>query len=162
MTERSSRDTSAAVSLSTPGWRVQQDVKDALFYDPATDAYEVDVEVKDGIATLTGVVDSFAEYDLAETVAKGVRGLRGVENQIRVNYRTERPAREVLAEVKKRLRWDALVDGTGVEVLVPTGDDVRLEGVVGSAAERRRAIMDARVAGVKTVDASKLRVQPNA
>lgn len=138
-------------------WQVEQDVRGALFEDPATDAYEISVGVKDGLVQLTGAVDSYAEFDLAAQVAKGVRGVRAVDNQITVDYRSDRPGREVKAEIEKRLRWDALVDGSAIDVLVD-GHQVTLRGRIGSAAEKARAEFDAHVAGVAEVVTDALEV----
>ncbi len=46
--------------------------------------WDIDVEVKDGVATLTGTVDSDAERRSAERLADGINGIRSVENRIQV------------------------------------------------------------------------------
>ena len=60
-------------------------VKQALVYDTATEAYEINVLAdKKGGITLSGTVDSWAERNIAETVAKGVNGVVSVRNDIAV------------------------------------------------------------------------------
>jgi len=51
------------------------DIEHALTLDSATEAYDVDVTVHDQVVTLTGQVQSRQEQQLAERIAKGVRGL---------------------------------------------------------------------------------------
>jgi osmotically-inducible protein OsmY len=137
---------------------IQNDVQAALLMDRATESYEVDVEVEDGVVTLTGAVDSWQEKQLSEKVAKGIRGVVGVENNIAVNYKTERPDSEIEQDIKKRLRWDKLVDHALVDVEVEDGN-VTLTGTVGSAAEKSRAFTDAWVQGTESVDNSGLDVK---
>lgn len=140
-------------------WEIERDAEEALLYDAATESFEVDVEVQGGVATLTGWVDSFQEKALSARVVKGVRGVRGVENQLRIEYSEKRPDSEIRKDVRKALRWDALVDNGLIQVDVD-GGKVILSGVVGSAAEMRRARVDAWVNGVQSVDAADLKVEP--
>ncbi len=81
-------------------------VENALLYDPATDSYEVQVAASRGTVTLTGTVDSWTEKQLCETVAKGVRGVRAVKNDISIRYPSDRPDAEIQAEIKARLAND--------------------------------------------------------
>jgi len=117
-----------------------------------------DVQVDNGVAVISGTVDSWAERDLVAKVIKGVRGVRGLINNIEVDYKAGRSDEEILEEVKRRLHWDALVDDSLVDVRVIDGT-VIFTGTVGSAAELERAVRDARVAGVKSVDSRALEVK---
>lgn len=137
---------------------IRKDVERALKRDPAADAYQIDVQVRNNIVTLTGTVESWAEKALAATVTKGVRGVIDVRNDIRIDYETNRPDTEIQAEVEKRLQWDVLVDAYLIDVSVDDGV-VHLSGTVGSAAEKRQAEMDARVTGVRAVDLGALNVK---
>ncbi len=138
---------------------IADDIRDALLYDPAADAFEVSVAVQDGQASLTGTVDSWQERDLALRVAKGVRGVTAVEDNITVDYDADRPDLEIKSEIQQALRWDVLVDHGLVTVAVE-GGRVKLSGTVGSSAEKTRAITTAWVAGVQNVDAAQLEVEP--
>jgi len=138
--------------------QIKQDVQHALLSDPVTELYEItDVEVSDGVVTLHGVVDSWQEQSLCMKVAKGITGVRKVENEIAVEVTMNRPDDEVEAEIRRRLRWDSWVDDALIDIEVNDGKVV-LRGKVGSAAEKSRAFGDALVAGVTTVDSSKLAV----
>lgn len=137
---------------------IARDVEDALLMDSATESFQIRVSVLDGVVTLRGTVDSWQEKRLAGIVAKGVRGVTDLENELDVAAREERPDPEILAEIQKTLRWDELVDHALIDVQVEEGQ-VELSGIVGSAAEKRRALIDAHVSGVESVEGSGLEVK---
>jgi osmotically-inducible protein OsmY len=136
---------------------IQTDVKSALLADPATDSYEIDVAADDGVVALKGEVDSFQEKRLAGKVAKGVRGVRDLSNDVSIRYSRKRGDTEIKPEIEQVLRWDSLVDDALIQVRV-SGGKVTLSGTVGSAVEKSRAVGDAWVAGVREIDAKDLEV----
>lgn len=139
--------------------KLRDSVEKALMYDAATDSYEIKVQTDDkGNVTLDGSVDSWTERNLAGKVAKSVTGVVNVKNQIGFKKVPDRPDAEIRPEIEQRLRWDMLVDHGLIDVSVNEGE-VSLSGVVGSAAEKQRAELDAWVSGVKSVDASDLKVE---
>jgi len=138
---------------------LRQAVKNALSYDAATNAYEITVNADDqGQVSLNGSVDSMAERQLAETVAKGVTGVTSVSDSIVIRPGTQRLDRELRKEIQQRLHWDRLVDDGLIITEVKDGK-ATLSGAVGSAAEKRRAAADAWVAGIKEVDNASLEVE---
>jgi len=137
---------------------IHADVEAALLADPATDSYEVETTVVNGEVTLTGEVDSWQERELAGTVAKNVQGVTGLDNRISVTFDGDRPDYEIQAEIERRLTWDVRVDDGLIDVSVD-GSEVTLDGVVGSAAEKRHAATLAWVGGVVAVDDSGLEVE---
>lgn len=138
--------------------RIQEDIKRALRFDPATEASEVNVRVNKNVATLSGAVDSWQERNLCETVTKGVRGVKKIENHMAVVPPEKRSDVEIETEIQRRLTWDVWVDNNLINVKVNDGR-VSLSGVVGSGAEKIRAVSDAYVRGVKMVDAQSLNVE---
>lgn len=132
-------------------------VETALLYDPAADAYKVNVSSTEGLVRLTGSVDSWEERRLSERLARGVRGVRAVQNDITVNVFRNRSDAEVQRDVQSRLHWDTFVKDGLIDVKVADGN-VRLSGTVGSAAEKSQAYYDAWVRGARHVDASELKV----
>ena len=59
-------------------------VKSALIADPDIKALRIDVDTKDGVVTLNGTADSSAHSDQAATVARGVDGVKSVENRLTI------------------------------------------------------------------------------
>lgn len=140
---------------------LKKDVIDGLATDPATDSYEISVAAdQSGKVTLTGIVDSWQEKELAGIVAKGTVGVTALDNRISVKLLdgVDRAEAEIKADIEQRLFWDVLVDGGLIDVAV-NGRTVTLTGTVGSASERYRARYLSYVTGVSKVDAEALRVQ---
>ncbi|MBD3381568.1 MAG: BON domain-containing protein [candidate division Zixibacteria bacterium] len=138
--------------------KLYEDVHNALMYDPATEGFEIEVDVDNGLVRLDGEVESWQEKQLASTVAKGVIGVREVENRITIDYPEERSDYEIKQDVKRRLDTDVWVDEADIEVSVDDGN-VNLDGIVGSAAEKRWARYDAWVYGAESVDVDNLDVE---
>ncbi|MGC9343110.1 MAG: BON domain-containing protein, partial [Bacteroidales bacterium] len=137
---------------------LEKDVNEALLHDPATDSYEIGVDVVNGVATLTGTVDSYQEKQLTEFVTKGVKGLTGIKNEIDVSYKTNRTDYEIQQEVEAILANDKRIDDALIEVNVDNGKVV-LSGVVGSANEKSSAGLRAWTAGVTNVNTDNLKVE---
>jgi osmotically-inducible protein OsmY len=68
---------------------LQQDVENALRWEPLLQTAEIGVVAKDGIITLTGTVDSYAKKSEAEDAAKNVAGVKVVIEQIEVFLSSE-------------------------------------------------------------------------
>jgi osmotically-inducible protein OsmY len=133
-------------------------VKDAWLFDPATKSYKLAAKAKDGVVTISGTVGSYAQKELAATVAKGVRGVKGVENEIDVDYKTTRTDLQIKNEIAARLENNVRVDDSLVQVEVRNGK-VALSGTVGSLQEKTQASNDAWVAGVKSVNDDDLEIR---
>lgn len=65
---------------------LQKDVQDAIKWEPLLSAAEIGVIAKDGVVTLTGIVDSYAKKMEAETAAKSVVGVKAVVEKIEVRF----------------------------------------------------------------------------
>ena len=138
---------------------LRQDVRDALAFDPAVSRSDAQVAVSNGIVTLTGQARSWAEKRLIGWLAGEVRGVREVRNEMAVNT-APRPDAEIKAAIEQRFASDPMVRDT-IAVSVREGRVV-LKGEVRSALEKRWAIFDAQMSGVREVDASALHVNPEA
>jgi osmotically-inducible protein OsmY len=77
-------------SITGTDIRVRGAVVRQLDWDPELDASAIGVSAGDGVVTLTGFVDSYAEKLAAERVAKQVRGVRAVANDIVVRLVVDR------------------------------------------------------------------------
>ena len=75
-------DTKRTIGEYTDDTMLLGKVKSALGSDKTTEAGEINVEVNKGIVQLNGFVDTAKEKAQAETVAKGVKGVKQVENNL--------------------------------------------------------------------------------
>src|SRR5690242_20934157 len=64
--------------------QIQSDVLAELKWEPRVQPNEIGVTVKNGVVTLTGLVDSYTKRSQAEDAAHRVRGVKAVANDIEV------------------------------------------------------------------------------
>ena len=69
---------------STPDDRIYDQVRMRLTTDPDVKGGALDVAVKDGVVTLKGRVDSEKGKDKAAKLAKKVKGVKDVDNELKV------------------------------------------------------------------------------
>ena len=138
---------------------IRKDIQTALQQDPATESYQTTVSVQGAVATLTGSVGSYAEKQLATRIVKGIKGIKEVRNDVTINYQAKRTDPEIAADVKARLQWDIWINGGLISPVVKDGK-VTLTGTIGSAISQSRALDDAWVNGVTSVDDSGLKIEP--
>jgi VCBS repeat-containing protein len=108
--------------------RIRDTVLHQLDWEPDFDASGVGVSVDDGVATLTGTCDSYAEKLAIERAAKRVYGVRGVANEIQVKLSDERNDSDIAHDCVTALRNRVSVPAQ-VKVTVRYGH-VTLEGTV--------------------------------
>lgn len=154
-------DRTSVTPVSRPDEDIRKDILTALLQDPATASYQVAVSVHAAVATLTGSVGSYAEKQLAARIAKGVKGVKEIRNDVTINYLAKRTDPEIAADIKARLQWDIWINGDLINAAVKDGQ-VTLTGTVGSALGHSRAFDESWVNGVASVDAIALKVDPNA
>lgn len=107
---------------------LQKDVQDAIKYQPLLQAAEIGVIVKNGIVTLTGVVDGYFKKTEAENAAKNVVGVKAVVENITIKYNNySKTDSEIAEEVLKALNESWSVPKDKVQVKVENGW-VTLEG----------------------------------
>ncbi|HEX4337240.1 MAG TPA: BON domain-containing protein [Polyangiaceae bacterium] len=144
--------------LPRPDGDIDRDVQEALRDDSATEKMPIHVAVKDGVVTLQGTVQSWQEQQLAKRIADGVRGVKQVQDDLQIRFGVKRADDAIVGDIRSRLSWDSLVENDPVGVYAKDGK-VTLSGTIGSAAEESRAIVDAWVDGVVSVDPSQLEVR---
>lgn len=145
--------------VKRPDGEIRKDVENALLLDPATESYEVKTKVSNGVVTLKGSVESWTEKELAGNVAKGVKGVRGLSNQIKVDYAEFRSDFEIKEDIERKLEIDPYIYSGMIDVMVDDRD-VTLTGSVGSASEKNFAYYDALfVNGVEDVE-NNIKVEP--
>jgi osmotically-inducible protein OsmY len=131
--------------------QIRSDVRQALMDDPATDVFDINVNVRDGTVFLSGKVDSWQEEQLCVLITKGVIGVKGVKSDIKVSQKSKRPDAEIKADIERRLAYDVWVDDSLIDIKVLRGN-VIISGTVGSLAEKTRIFRSAWVAGVTSVE----------
>ena len=137
---------------------IKEDISNAMLWDNVVEDFEINTKVKNGIVELNGEVESWTEKKLAEDIAMTVTGVRGIDNNIEINIRDERPDDEIKNDIRRRLSMDPRIYEGAIEVYVDDGE-VRLEGAVGSSSEKRLAYVDAWVSGVHNVNNDNLEVK---
>ncbi|HEX6982109.1 MAG TPA: BON domain-containing protein [Balneolaceae bacterium] len=147
------------ITADRPDEAVDEDITEALSTNPATESWEINSSVNNGVVTLKGAVDSWQEKQLATAVASRVKGVKGIDNVILVADDEDRKDPDIKAEIESMLEFDARINDERVNVEVANGI-VTLGGSVGSATEKRLAIEVAHVAGVEKVVADQLEVDP--
>jgi osmotically-inducible protein OsmY len=99
---------------------LQQDVQDAIKWQPLLNAAEIGVTAKDGVVSLTGVVDSYVKKTEAEDAARNVAGVRALIEKIEVKFSGSysKTNSEIATEVLNalRTRWDVPKDIIKVKV----------------------------------------------
>ncbi len=136
---------------------IESDVEDALLDNPATDSYELDVAVADAAVTLSGEVQSWQEKQLAAYVAKGVRGVQDIQNNIKVVYAEQRPDIEIKREIQASIDNNIRLEPHLITVEVNDGA-VTLSGKVGSVNEKRQLESYAWTTGVQDVQTEQVEI----
>lgn len=141
---------------------LRRDIRGALRANPVAESYEIEVSADEmAHVIIAGEVDSWAEKDQVETVVMTVPGVMDLSNRLAVTESAApRGLAEITEEIEARLRWDARVDDSLINVLTLDGQRVLLSGTVGSLAEKRHAERLARVAGVREVRSTQLEIEP--
>src|SRR5208283_1958764 len=121
---------------------LQVDVLEELRWEPGMNATDIGATVKDGVVTLEGTVDSFAEKWAAVNAIKRLPGVKAlaVDLKVKLPGSSERTDTDIARAAQSALKWDVLVPQSGIKVTVEDGNVV-LEGEVDwqfqkSAAER--------------------------
>jgi len=103
---------------------LQKDVQDAIKWEPLLNAAEIGVTAKDGVITLTGVVDSYSKKIEAEDAAKNVAGVKAVVEKIEIKFSSswgKKDDNEIASEVLSAFKWNWQVPNNKVKVKVEDG-----------------------------------------
>lgn len=132
---------------------IQQDVMEELSWDPHITVSDIGVTVKEGVVTLTGIVESYLVRMAAQNAALRVKGVHAVANEIEVRLHTaaERTDGDLALAALYALKWDAAIRTDKLDVTVSHGY-VTLKGEVEWPFQREAAErVIHRLAGVKGV-----------
>lgn len=103
--------------------QLQQDVIAELKWEPAVNGAGIGVEVKDGIVTLAGHVDSFGEKWNAERAAERVSGVKAlaIEIDVKIAGSSKRTDADIASSAKNALQWTSYMPKDTIKVMVESG-----------------------------------------
>ena len=133
--------------------QLKKDVEAELEWDPAVDAAHIGVAVKDGVVTLTGHLETFAEKYVAERAVRRVAGVRAIAEEIDVKLARGhvRSDSDIAQAIETAFSWHTLIPSDRIQVKVEQGW-VTLTGEVNWDYQRRVAEQTVRpITGVRDV-----------
>lgn len=143
--------------------QLQQDVIAELKWEPSINAAQIGVEVKGGVVTLAGHVDTYAEKCVAERAAQRVSGVKAlaVEMDVKLAGSSARNDTDIASSAESALRWTTFLPKDRVKVTVESGW-ITLSGNVDWAYQREAATDSVRyLMGVKGVS-DQIAIKPKA
>ncbi len=119
---------------------IQKDIMDELKWEAALRNDDIGVAVRDGVVTLAGFVDSYADKWRAESVASKVKGVKAIANDLEVKLpsSSERADPEIARAAVDAFKWNIWVPQDRIKVKVDKGW-VTLEGDVDWHYQREEA-----------------------
>ena len=110
---------------------LQANVQNAIKWEPFLNSEEIGVTAKDGIVSLTGIVNSYTKKMKAENVAKKVVGVKAVVENIEVKFTSSfsKTDTEIAREVLDALKNNWAVPKDKVTIKVENGC-VTLDGTL--------------------------------
>lgn len=151
-----------SMSMKTDA-QIQQDVLAELKWEPSVNASRIGVEVKDGIVTLAGHVESFAEKWDAERASQRVAGVRALATEIDVALpgTSQRNDVDIARSVESALQWTTFLPKDAIKVMVESGW-VTLTGEVGWEYQRQSATAAVRYLMGVTGVSDQISIKPRA
>ncbi|MFP4458708.1 MAG: BON domain-containing protein [Candidatus Zixiibacteriota bacterium] len=137
---------------------LEKRVRNSLIANPATDQFNIDIFVDDGVVRLLGQTDSWAEKEIATNVVRNIAGVVAVKNDLTFMPEENRPDSDIKADIINKLDYDIFIEPEYIDIAVNDGI-VTMTGTLGSRAEKDRAEKNAYVAGVKKVDTEGIKVE---
>lgn len=121
--------------------QLKKDIEAELEWEPSINAAAVGVAVKDGVVTLSGHMDTFAEKYDVEKVVQRVAGVRAVavEIDVKLSLGRTRSDTEIAQAVERALDWHTSVPAKKIKVKVEKGW-VKLSGEVDWDFQRTAAV----------------------
>jgi osmotically-inducible protein OsmY len=99
---------------------IQRDVADEIRWDPSLTGTEIGVAAKEGVITLSGRVDSYAQKVAAERAAERVSGVRAIAEDLQVKLADSsvRTDTDIAHAALHALAWDIQVPNDKLKVRV--------------------------------------------
>jgi len=131
--------------LSETDATLQEAVLAELAWEPSVTAAHIGVTARDGVITLLGHVQRFAEKQAARSAALRVRGVKAVAEEIEVKlpFDVKRSDDDIARAAIDRLAWDSTLPKDAVKMTVENGW-LTLTGEVRWHFEQEAAAQDVR------------------
>jgi osmotically-inducible protein OsmY len=119
---------------------LKRDVTAELAWDPAVKATAIGVAVRNGVVTLTGHLETFAEKHAAARAVRRVADVKAIALELDVKLAAdhERSDTDIAAAAENALKWNTLVPADAINLTVDHGW-VTLRGEVEWDFQRRSA-----------------------
>jgi osmotically-inducible protein OsmY len=103
--------------------QLQEDILNELDWEPSVDASRIGVEVSEGVATLSGHVDSYTQKWAAERAAQRVAGIKSVAIELDVVLPVphQRNDTEIAKAATDAIDWNASIPKDTVKLVVENG-----------------------------------------
>ena len=117
---------------------LKKDVTAELAWDPTVKSTAIGVAVKDGVVTLTGHLETFADKHAAERALRRVAGVKAIalELDVKLSPDHKRSDTDIAAGAEEALKWNTLVPLESIRLTVDHGW-VTLQGDVEWDYQRR-------------------------
>jgi osmotically-inducible protein OsmY len=136
--------------------QLKNDLLAELRWEPSVNAEQIGVEVKDGIVTLAGHVDSYVEKWAAEQAVQKVSGVRAlaIEIDVKLPGLSQRSDADIARSAESALEWTTYLTKDSIKIMVE-GGWVTLAGDVEWEYQRRAAVDAVRnLLGVKGISSN--------
>lgn len=117
---------------------LKRDVTAELAWDPTVDSTAIGVAAKDGVVTLTGHIDTFAQKHAAARAVRRVTGVKAIalELDVKLAPSHKRSDTDIAISAEHALKWNTLVPADRIRLVVDNGW-VTLRGEVDWEFQRR-------------------------
>ena len=102
---------------------LKKDVTAELAWDPAVKSTAIGVAVKDGVVTLSGHLETFADKHAAERALRRVAGVKAIALELDVKLSSDhrRSDTDIAAGAGEALKWNTLVPRESIRLAVDHG-----------------------------------------
>jgi osmotically-inducible protein OsmY len=99
---------------------LKKDVVDELNWDPAVVSTAIGVAVKDGVVTVSGHLDNYAQKFAVEHALRRVHGVKAIamELDVKLSPQHKRSDTEIAAAAEQALNWSALLPADKIRLSV--------------------------------------------
>jgi osmotically-inducible protein OsmY len=107
----------------TTDTHLKESVLAELLWEPSVSAAHIGVTARDGVVSLMGHVQTYAEKHAAETAVRRVRGVKAIADEIEVklSFDVKRTDEDIAAAIVSRLAWDSTIPKDSVKATVHDG-----------------------------------------